>query len=545
MKQIRTLISLIILQTSFSFSFAQEPKNKIIDKPATSKSYSKICILPFYNYSESSHKYLSTYIPELISKELSIYDGVKIFYSEAIKKRIDSNLVTPEILYDKDEALKFFKKTDSDVGIMGRYIIQGKIIRIDFNIVNVNLGNIENGDSFEGQMDENLLYTIDKFSRSSSEWFVKNVLLKKISNLGTRDKTRSEEYLERIRNTRIGSIFRNNWVFAFVIIFFFYCLSRLTTLLLKKFFPKILVFSDTVIDEDVVRKFRNTIKRLIILIGVKISLILMELTPTLYDIINDIVVALIVALIVYAFIISIETFIRLWGEDVKEKINPRVNRDLMPLFITFIKISIVSIGVIVILSKFNIDVGPFIASIGILGIAIGFAIRDSLADVIGGIFLALDHSIAAGDMVTIDGDTGTVKEVGIRNTKLLTLDNELIVIPNGKLSNKKYTNFVLPDPKLRVVVNFSVAYGTDVDLVERIVLEAVNKIDGVVDYPVPICMFIEMADFSLNFQTKFWISNYDDRLKKKMEATKAIYKALNESKISIPFPTHTVYIQNG
>ena len=109
--------------------------------------------------------------------------------------------------------------------------------------------------------------------------------------------------------------------------------------------------------------------------------------------------------------------------------------------------------------------------------------------------------------------------------------------------NKRFKNYVLPDPKIRVVVNFGVAYGTDIDEVERVVIDAIGTMSNICTEPEPAVLFIEMADFSLNMQAKFWVDSYIDQYEKKIEATKVIYNALNKAGIAIPFPTHTVYLE--
>ena len=140
-----------------------------------------------------------------------------------------------------------------------------------------------------------------------------------------------------------------------------------------------------------------------------------------------------------------------------------------------------------------------------MGFAIGFAVKDTLSNIIGGIILTLDNSFAVGDKVNIDGDVGVVKEVGLRNTQLLTYDNEVIIIPNGELMNKKFKNFALPNPEIRVAVDFGVAYGSDVELVEKTALEAVRGVGDAKEEPAPEVIFLSMGDFSLNFQARFWI----------------------------------------
>ena len=111
--------------------------------------------------------------------------------------------------------------------------------------------------------------------------------------------------------------------------------------------------------------------------------------------------------------------------------------------------------------------------------------------------------------------------------------------------NKKFKNFVLPDPIIRVVINFGVAYGTDIDKVEEVVLSAIRKIENISEDPAPTIEFIEMGDFALSMKAKFWVPDYVDQYNKWLEATKLVYNALNENKINIPFPTQTIYVDKN
>jgi len=525
---------------SDSFAGKQKTENKAESKPFTEKV---IIMLPFYNYSDSEFKYLSTYIPEMISKYITKYEGIKIYDAMSLRKDLELNKLTPEMFYYEESTVNFLRKLKADRALTGRYIIQGNTIQLDFKVINVDSGKRIDGYGFEGSMDEHLLGTLERYAKTRADWIVEHILTELVLKLDTKNKTRSEIYLDKLRSTKMGEIISNKWIFALLIVISFWGLGKIISIGFKKFSRKIKMLSHQRIGELGIRKFRKSLKWITIFFGIKLAVLSLRFSPVVYDSINDIIVTLILTVSAFALIIIIEGSINLWGGNVTDRINPRVNKDLMPLFVTFSKIFIISLVIIVILSRFDIDVGPFLASIGILGIAIGFAVKDSLANIIGGIFLAIDHSIAAGDMVTIDNDTGVIKEVGLRNTKLLTFDNEIIVIPNGELSNKRFKNFVLPDPSFRVVITFSVVYGSDVDKVEKVVIDAIKKMDDVLTDPEPQCFFEEMADFSLVFQAKFWIPDYNSRLYKKKEATRAIYNALNESGIGIPFPTHTVYLK--
>jgi len=182
--------------------------------------------------------------------------------------------------------------------------------------------------------------------------------------------------------------------------------------------------------------------------------------------------------------------------------------------------------------------------LGIAGIAIGLAVKDSLANIFGGVSLILDRNFKIGDKIKLEsGEEGVIKDIGLRSTRLLTLDNQLIIIPNGILSNAKIQNFVLPDPKERVAIKFGVEYGSDVKKVKDIVIKAVKNVENILEEPAPEVLLIEMGDFALIFVCRVWVNSYKNAERTKAKATEAIYTALNKAKIVIPYPTHTVYVK--
>ena len=171
--------------------------------------------------------------------------------------------------------------------------------------------------------------------------------------------------------------------------------------------------------------------------------------------------------------------------------------------------------------------------------------RDSLANILGGIQLVLDKTFKVGDKVEIEsGVMGMILDIGLRSTKLRTFDNEVIYIPNGQLANAKLKNFTVPDVSIRVNVNFGVEYGSDPGKVRQVVLDAITAVDKVMDEPAPVVQFLNMSDFSLDFVARAWVSQYTDAYDTKLAMTDAIYNALNRAKIGIPFPTRTVYTKS-
>ena len=164
------------------------------------------------------------------------------------------------------------------------------------------------------------------------------------------------------------------------------------------------------------------------------------------------------------------------------------------------------IVLLAILKIWGIQIGPLLAGLGIGGIAIAFAMQSTLGNIFGGVSLILDKTIKVGDVVYLDNETkGTILDIGLRSTKIKTFDNELIIIPNGEVANKKIQNVVQPDPSARVVIPFSVAYGSNVDKVKKIVLKEIAKIDGKDEEKEPNVRFLSMGDSALLFKAYFWM----------------------------------------
>jgi MscS family membrane protein len=275
---------------------------------------------------------------------------------------------------------------------------------------------------------------------------------------------------------------------------------------------------------------------------VKLSLEHFKLKSTFYRSFIDSLLVLIISIIVLKIITG---FSKQWLKEWASKTESTADDRLIPLVEKILKAVVIILATIFILDAWEVDISPLLATAGIAGIAISFAVKDSLANMIGGIQLVLDRTFKVGDKVTLEsGELGVILDIGLRSTKLKTYDNEVIYIPNGSLANAKLKNYTVPDLSIRVNVNFGVEYGSDPEQVRQVVLEAVKKIETVLSDPAPAVQFLEMSDFSLDFVARVWVQNYTDAYRTKLEATDVIYRALNNAKIGIPFPTQTIFTKS-
>ncbi|WP_320171743.1 mechanosensitive ion channel family protein [Maridesulfovibrio sp.] len=192
---------------------------------------------------------------------------------------------------------------------------------------------------------------------------------------------------------------------------------------------------------------------------------------------------------------------------------------------------------------FGIPVTAIFASAGIAGVAVALAARETLANFFGGVSIFLDRPFRAGDYIVLSsGERGEVKAVGMRSTRILTRDDVMITIPNSVITNGKVVNQSMPYPSFRVRIQIGVAYGSDIDKVESVLLEIAASSSMVVQSPEPRVRFRSFGDSALNFELLCWAARPHDRGRLIHELNKAIYKRFNDENISIPFPQQDVYV---
>jgi len=216
----------------------------------------------------------------------------------------------------------------------------------------------------------------------------------------------------------------------------------------------------------------------------------------------------------------------------------------LPLYEISAKLVVVGAAVYAVMSVWNIDVSAWLASAGIVGIAVGFAARDTLANLFAGIFILADAPYKLGDFIVLDsGERGRVTEIGIRSTRLLTRDDIEITLPNAVIANAKISNETGgPHKKTRVRTTVGVAYGSDIDRVREVLMAVLRECEGVEQYPEPQVRFREMGDSALIFQVRGWVAEpvLVGRTIDKLNT--AIYKRFAETGIEIPFPQRVVHL---
>ena len=177
----------------------------------------------------------------------------------------------------------------------------------------------------------------------------------------------------------------------------------------------------------------------------------------------------------------------------------------------------VSFGLIFLLvyragSYFGLPITAVFASAGVVGVAVALAARETLANFFGGISILMDRPFRAGDYIVLDsGERGQVKAVGMRSTRLLTRDDILVTIPNSVITNVKIVNQSAPYPHFRVRIGVGVAYGSDLDEVERILLDTVSGEPEVMEEPAPRVRLRTFGESSIDFELLVWARRPEEK----------------------------------
>ncbi len=247
-----------------------------------------------------------------------------------------------------------------------------------------------------------------------------------------------------------------------------------------------------------------------------------------------------------AFIISwqlIVVTINWYSEEIAPNTKSDLDNQLLPFLRRVILIIFVIIAGIIIFGHFNIEVSGLVTTLGIGSLAIALAAQAALSDTISGFMIMLDRPFRIGDRIEIQdlGTWGDVVDIGLRSTHIRTRDNRMVVVPNSVIAKSLIVNHAYPDTQYRIQIELGIAYGTDIELARKTIIEAVRDVEGVVPEKLVEALFLSFGDSALIIRVRWWIDTYVDTRQMFDRVNTTIYAALNQANIEIPFPQQDVH----
>ena len=259
-----------------------------------------------------------------------------------------------------------------------------------------------------------------------------------------------------------------------------------------------------------------------------------QLTKEVEISVKDILILIVVLVIASAILGIIRKLItRKMPREDKRKFKVVFSYGRWFIYVIIVLITFHSVGV-------NVT-GIFAASAALL-IGIGLALQTLFQDIISGVFILIDQSVHVGDIIELEGKIGRVEEIKLRTTRATTADNKVLVIPNHLYLTNSLYNWTQNGTTTREGVNVGVAYGSDVQLVKKILLDIASNHPSVLPDPPPNVLFTDFGDSSLNFRVVFTLGDSFNARFPQSDMRFEIDKQFRENNITIPFPQRDIHI---
>lgn len=326
------------------------------------------------------------------------------------------------------------------------------------------------------------------------------------------------------------------WTFAIYLV-----LGNLLFLIFKRYLLRIVRKLHDEFDELLIRKTEAPIAFLIILWGFKRALTIIQYNN---QIVYTIIFSILTALLFYVISTTVNIILTAWSQQWKKKTASQIDEGIMPFLHGIVTGLCIIAAFLVILSGWNVEIGPYLASLGILGLAVSLALQNTLSNIFAGISIVLDKCFHVSDFIKLEsGDKGEVIDIGLRSTKINTIQNQMLVVPNSKLAESRIINYAKPTNRLRMILPVSVAYTEDVEKVKVVLIDSLKSIKQIDWSSPPLVRFEKMGAYSLDFNVVFFIFHYKDRYDVTDVANTHIFNNLKRHHMHIPFPTSVMYMK--
>ncbi len=336
----------------------------------------------------------------------------------------------------------------------------------------------------------------------------------------------------------------NLYLQSLIILLISLIVAQLSSYLITKVILRFALNTKTNIDNQIVNILHAPIFFTVILLGTGAAFYWLDLPPK----VHDITVSIVATVAIFIWGLFLIRFFRIVIISLAYRRNNHslIRIETLPLFLNLSIVIISALAVYMIFQAWDIDMTAWLASAGIVGIAIGFAAKDTLANLFSGVFIMVDAPYKIGDFIVLDsGERGEVTHIGIRSTRILTRDDVEVTIPNSIMGNTKIINESGgPHKKYRIRIKVSVAYGTDVEQVRNVLMDVAFNQPGICQRPEPRVRFRSLGDSGLHFELLCWIDEPVLRGRSLDAMNEQVYNRFLSEGIEIPYNKQDLYIKD-
>ncbi len=325
--------------------------------------------------------------------------------------------------------------------------------------------------------------------------------------------------------------------------------SKLIYVFIERFIGAYAAQTKTTIDDEILKAIRKPLYFGIIIVGSNFALSSINVLKSFSGLITQMATLILILLGVSVTVKMVNILIRLSASEIAQRTHTKIDDKFLPIFSKMSKLVIYSIALMLILSEFGIQITPLLAGLGIGGLAVALALQPTLSNFFSGTYILTDGSIKIGDYIELQemGTKGYVDDIGWRSTKIRTLPNNIVIVPNAKLADSVVTNYYAPTTDMALVVPVGVSYESDLEKVEKITVEVAKKVlkdtpGGVKDFE-PFIRYSEFGDSNINFSVILRVQTFVDQYLVKHEFIKQLKKHFDKEGIEISYPARSVYFK--
>ncbi|MDE2983947.1 MAG: mechanosensitive ion channel family protein [Gemmatimonadota bacterium] len=238
-------------------------------------------------------------------------------------------------------------------------------------------------------------------------------------------------------------------------------------------------------------------------------------------------------------------------QKVMSRTDTALDETALPMVNRFVRFLVVAIGVLLALPQLGISIAPLLGGAGVMGLALSFAAKDTLSNLIAGVLLIMDRPFKVGDRIELwnapreTGTWGDVIEIGLRATKIRNPDNLVVVVPNNEIMRRDIINYTMSGDDIRLRIPFSCAYESDIERAKVLLKEVAHEVKGVKLDPAPIVIVRGFGPSEVNLQLRVWIVEARSRRRIADEITEKAMVAFAGAGVEIPYPKRELYIRGG
>lgn len=333
-----------------------------------------------------------------------------------------------------------------------------------------------------------------------------------------------------------------DWLISFGILLASIIIAKIIYWAFRKVIKDVVARTKTSLDDILVDKLEEPVVYGIVMIGFYWAIHRLEFGDKA-DVFFDHLFIIIITLNVTWFVVRfVDSLIQEYVVPLIEKSESDLDDQLLPIIRKSIKTGLWTLGIIIGLNNAGFDVAALIAGLGIGGIALALAAQDTIKNVFGGVMVFIDKPFQIKDRIKINGIDGEVEEIGVRNTRIRTLEGRLITLPNAQFSDNAIENVTL-EPTRKVKISLGLTYDTTADQMENAmsILENIAKENKNVSDDNVFVSFNTWGDFSMGILYIYFIKSEADIFTTQSEINMSILRKFNEAGLEFAFPTQTIY----